>query len=231
MAANPYGAPENVPIGDYVAAVGRSPAPNWRFDDRPEWPGAEDGFMDSPIGAWAPDLRTSPDTIPDAHRMRTMPLYQYRPPANAAPQEWWNRPGGPEYDQQQRHTEAETVDSDGWRVFRGDMTRKRAAPDVRRTPPPESRVTSELSPTTYSFTRPFDQHSARRLNGMHFSMADHRRNYEIYGMAPISARRNTFRADPQPWDTDIVDRAPVYTPTQARVTQVDLPLTRSWRLT
>src|SRR3546814_9221582 len=44
------------------------------------------------------------------------------------------------------HRAVETVDGDGWRVFRGDMTRKRAAPDVYRTPPPESRKTSDMSP-------------------------------------------------------------------------------------
>lgn len=231
MPTSPYAAPDNVPIGDYVSAVGRSSAPSYRFDTQAEYV-TDDGFMDSPIGAWAPTLRTDAESIPDAHRMRTMPLYQYRPPADAPPEHWWNGAAGPEMESLNRERSVETVDGDGWRVFRGDMTRKRAAPDVRRTPPPETRLTSDLSPTTYSYTRPFDQHSARRLNGSHFSMADHRRNYEIYGMAPINSRRNTYRADPQPWDTDIVDVAPTYTPQAARITQVEVPdaAGRSWRL-
>lgn len=227
---NAYAAPDNVPIGDYVAAVGRSSAPSFRFDTQPEYV-TDDGFMDNPAGEWAPTLRGGAEGIPDAHRQRTMPLYQYRPPADAPPEDWWNRPGGPEFEQQARHTAAETVDGDGWRVFRGDMTRKRAVPDVRRTPPPESRKTSDMAPVTYSFTRPFDQHAERQFNGQHFSMADHRRTYDIYGMAPVRERRNTYRADPVPWDTDIVDQAPTYTPAQSRLTQAELPPGgRSWRL-
>lgn len=222
-----YEAPSAV-IGDYV---NRSTAPNYRYDDAPEY--ARGAYHESPVAAWAPsDLRVSAEGIPDAHRLRTMPLYDYRPNPSRAPEEFWNRPGGPEFEQQQRHTAAETVDGDGWEMTRGDMTRKRAAPDVRRTPPPEPRPTNRMAPVTYSFTRPFDQHSARRLNGQHFSMADHRRTYEIYGMAPIGSRRNTYRADPQPWDTDIVDSAPDYNPTYARIQQVEVPdaAGRSWRL-
>lgn len=232
MPTSAYSAPENVPIGDYVSAVGRSSAPNWRYDDRADFV-TDDGFMDNPGGEWAPGLSTGAESIPDAHRMRTMPLYQYRPPADAPPEQWWNGPNGPGEEGLRRAEAVETVDGDGWRMFRGfsptEMFRKRAAPDVRRTPPPESRKTSDMAPTTYSYTRPFDQDKARQFNGNHFSMADHRRNYEIYGMQPVRNRRNTFRADPQPWDTDIVDEAPTYTPQQARVMSVDLPLRRSWR--
>lgn len=225
---NVYAAPDNVPIGDYVAAVGRSTAPNWRYDDRAEFV-QDDGFQDNPAGEWAPSLRTGAETIPDAHRMRVMPLYQYRPPADAPPERWWHGPHGPGEEGLERAEAVETVDGDGWRVFRGDVTRKRAAPDVRRTPPPETRLTSDMAPRTYSYTRPFDQDKARQFNGNHFSMADHRRLYDIYGMQPQRNRRNTFRADPQPWDTDIVDRAPTYTPQQARVTQVEISGSRSWR--
>lgn len=230
---NAYSAPDNVPIGDYVSAVGRSSAPSFRFDTEPDF-GTDDGYMDNPAGEWAPTLQTGAESTPDAHRMRTMPLYQYRPPTEGgqAPEQWWNGPHGPGEEGLERHRAVETVDGDGWRVFRGDMTRKRAIPDIRRTPPPETRKTSDMAPITYSYTRPFDQHNARRFNGFHFSMADHRRNYEIYGMAPINTRRNTYRADPLPWDTDIVDTVPQYLPTAARITQVEVPdaAGRSWRL-
>jgi hypothetical protein len=222
---NPYAAPDQVPIGDYVAAVGRSGAPNYRYDDDPEL--VTDGFVDHPGGEWSALLDGGANGIPDAHRMHVMPLYDYRPTVTNPPQQWWNGPTGPGEEGLLRHRAVETVDGDGWRVFRGDMERKRAIPDIRRKPPPEIRKTSDLAPTTYSYTRPWYREPL--LNGQHFSMADHRRNYEIYGMAPPSARRNTFRADPQPWDTDIVDRGPTYTPAQARIMQVELPGGRDWR--
>jgi hypothetical protein len=230
ITSNVYAAPDNVPIGDYVAVVGRSDAPSWRYDDRPEFV-QDDGFMDHPGGEWAPRLDGGSNGIPDAHRNRVMPLYQYRPPTEngAPPEAWWNGPHGPGEEGLLRHRAVETVDGDGWRAFRGDMSRKRAIPDIRRTPPAEVRKTSDMAPVTYNYTRPFDQDIAHTFNGQHFSMADHRRNYEIYGMQPVSNRRNTYRADPMPWDTDIVDRVPSYTPTQARITQVNLPTERSWR--
>lgn len=233
VSPTPYAAPD-VPIGDYVAQLGRSGAPSFRYDDRPEYPfPANGGYTDSPVGAWSPgNLHTGAESIPDAHRMRTMPLYDYRPPADAPPENWWNSRVGPGQEGLERARRVETVDGDGWRVFRGDMFRKRAAPDIRRTPPPESRPTSDMAPVTYSYTRPFDQTPARRLNGLHFSMADHRRTYEVYGMAPINSRRNTYRADPQPWDTGIVDYAPDYGPPSARIQSVEVPDSagRSWRL-
>lgn len=225
-----YSAPDNVPIGDYVTAVGRSFAPNHRFDETPHWPGGDDGYVDHPAGEWAPsNLATTAEGIPDAHRMRTMPLYDYRPVPSQPAQDWYEGPTGTARETLARHRAVETVDGDGWRMFRG-LNRKRPGPDPRWTPPPEPRVTNELAPTTYSYTRPFDQDIERRFNGQHFSMADHRRTYDVYGMQPVSNRRNTYRADPQPWDTDIVDRAPEYTPAAARITPVDLPFRGTRRL-
>lgn len=213
--------------GDTVFRGSR--APNYRYAEA-EHP--DHAYMDNPAGEWGPELRDGAEGIPDAHRTRNMPLYEYRPPAGSPAERWWNSARGPGQEGLERHRAVETVDGDGWQMTRGDMTRKRAAPDVYRTPPPEPRPTNLLAPTTYSYTRPFDQDVERRFNGLHFSMADHRRNYEVYGMAPVRTNRNTYRADPQPWDTDIVDMAPAYTPTQARITQIEVPdaAGKSWRL-
>src|SRR3546814_10876093 len=75
-----------------------------------------------------------------------------------------------------------------------------------------------MSPRSYTFTRPFDSlnrnyanvsiGSARQLNGQHFSMADHRREYPILGIKPNHLRRNTYRLDPSPWDADLIDVPP-----------------------
>lgn len=225
---NHYAAPAAL-TGDYVYS-GPS-APNYRYAESEH---ADHAYLDDPGGGWSPDVTggNSSDDIPDPRRLQRMPLYQYRPPAMNPPERWWNGPRGPGQEGLERHRAVETVDGDGWEMTRGDATRKRAAPDVYRTPPPEPRPTNKMAPTTYSYTRPFDQTVERRMNGQHFSMADHKRDYEIYGMAPVRTSRNTYRLDPQPWDTNIVDMAPAYTPTEARIVSVDVPdaAGRSWRL-
>jgi hypothetical protein len=53
--------------------------------------------------------------------------------------------------------------------------------------------------------RPFAKDAAWLFDGSHFSMADNRRAYDILTMAPVPHRRNTYRVEPSPWDTDIVD--------------------------
>lgn len=219
----------NVPIGDYrVPTQGASP--RYATSDV-----TDHAFTDSPIGAWSPALRLDPHGIPDAGRNQAIPLRDYRPDPRQAPELWWDGARGPGREVNDRHSSQETVDADGRPLYRGlaDILRKRAAPDIRRTPPAETRITQQMSPSAYSFTRPFDQELERNFNGQHFSMADHRRNYQIYGMAPVGTRRNTFRQDPAPWDTDIVDSVPAFDPVNARrIVPVDVPdsATRSWRL-
>jgi hypothetical protein len=128
-----------------------------------------------------------------------------------------------------RHT-VEDQDADGWQQQKGS---KRFAQNPRSVPVPESRPTQQMAPRSYTFTRPFAQHAARLLNGVHFSMADHRRTYPILGMQPVTSRRNTYRIDPVPWDTDIVDLPPENNgPIPGRIRAVDIPpsANRSWRL-
>ena len=101
-------------------------------------------------------------------------------------------------------------------------------------------MTEKLSPRRYSFTRPFDQgtkgNGARQLNGQHFSMADHRRDYPILGMRPWNQHRNTYRVDPAPWDAEMYDVPPESTMgavTNGRIQAVDVPGdsgNRSYRL-
>jgi len=228
---NSYAAPQ-VPVGSYISPAGTGGAPYVEPDpavDRPN------GYHDSPIAAWAPKLRQEPGSTPDPMRTQQMVQRDYRPtPLYQAPRDWWLGVG-PGREEQQRHNQAETVDADGWQMSRpvGGMP-KRAVPDIRRTPPAEPRLTNQLAPANYSYTRPFDQHAAHQLNGIHFSMADHRRTYPILGMQPAMTRRNTYRVDPAPYDRDIMDepaKGADYTPSQ-RIQQVELPLNagRSWRL-
>lgn len=189
----------------------------------------ENGYSDSPVAAYAPHLRMAPGSTPDPLRLSYRVGQEYRPPANEPPARWWQRLYA---DEIARHS-VENIDADGWEELKGGSG-KPAALDPRRNPPPEPRPTSRMAPTTYSFTRPFDQHAARRLNGTHFSMADHRRNYEIGGMAPAYTRRNTYRVDPPPWDDLYTDMPPPESPPPAgRIQAVDIPFSisgRHWRL-
>jgi len=132
-----------------------------------------------------------------------------------------------------RHS-VETQDANGWddsKTDRGAVGNRFANSPYYSTPA-ETRPTALLAPTSYSFTRPFEQLWERRNNGIHFSLADHRRNYEVMGMTPMQRGRNTYRLDPPQWDTDIVDVPPPYTVPNRRVEAIDLPPSgnRSWRV-
>ncbi len=164
-------------------------------------------YSTSPIGAWAPRLRMFPGGTPDPGRTLNEPLYDYRPdPLDQPPGHWWTG-RGPGHDGLARTRNNEFIDADGLPLRRdpGYAGDKRAAPDHRRTPPPETRKTQEMSPHRYVYTRAFDQRVKHHLTGEHFSLADHRRTYPVFGMVPVVSRRNTYRADPAPWDTGIVD--------------------------
>jgi hypothetical protein len=131
-----------------------------------------------------------------------------------------------------RHS-VETVDADGWTEAKNGSGKPVAVhPESIR--PAESRPTMQMAPSSYHFTRPFDQHAARTFNGLHFSMADHRRTYDILGMEPVRSRRNTYRIEPPNWDTNITDAPPPMAPPSGRPVQaVEIPQpfeARSYRL-
>ncbi len=77
---------------------------------------------------------------------------------------------------------------------------------VQPTRPAPERWTAYTHPNLYSFVRPFNSHAARELNGYHFSMADHRRTYDVMTMKPVRQIRNTYRTEPGQWDANIVDK-------------------------
>ncbi len=211
---NPYG--EALPYGE--------PNPRYAAPSR----GAP--YLNTVNGGWSPVLRTSPENIPDASRLQQIPLYEFYPDGKTPKRFYESR----DRDDKARHS-VETQDADGWEEQKNQL--HRALPPLF-TPPPEPRPMTRMSPSNYRFLRPFDQLSkgngARQFNGMHFSMADHRRTYEIGGMIPqsIRDRRNTFRLDPAPWDTNIVDMPPATGYPSARIQGVDIPPrgNGSWRL-
>jgi hypothetical protein len=193
-------------------------------------PGTDAPYTDT--FGWGPSPRISVGSTPDAMRLQQFPVRTVRPDAEDAPEEYY---GPLDADEKQRHS-VENVDADGWTVQKDQL--KRAA-DPRWNPPAETRITEQMGQSRYRFWRPFDQgvkgNGARSLNGTHFSMADHRREYDILGMRPWAAHRNTYRADPAPWDADMYDMpdpSTVGTQYQGRFQAVELPASdnRSFRL-
>ena len=190
---------------------------------------AGDAYIDE--FGWAPTLaqRTSAVDVPSGQRLQTLPLRDYRPNPVRPPEEWWDRNNA---DTDQRESVVET-NAIGWTVPPGIAPGdRRWADNPRRNPPAEPRLTNRLGPNTWTQTRPFDR-GAKRFNGLHFSMADHRRKYDILGMRPAVSRRNTYRMEPGPWDVDVVDLPPSNgsDAPEARIRSIELPAqSRAMRL-
>ncbi len=215
------------------------------FSDQPEY--AEQQFNsyavpdldeDAPYNdefGWSPSLRLSSEGIPDDARLGTRPLRDFYPDGGRSPEQFY---GSRDADEKKRESVTDQ-DANGWNELKGIGSERRFAPNPREIPPPENRVTQQMAPRSYFFWRPFGHGlpkagTPRNFNGQHFSMADHRRNYEIGGMAPASSRRNTYRIEPTPWDSDIVDVPPDVSPEyvpQARIQGVEVSYgSRNWRL-
>lgn len=240
MAANPWA----VSRTESATETPESPAQEYNAYAVPAL-SAGDAYMDE--FGWAPNIsgRPSAQETPDAHRLGTIPLYQ----RNGKPNGTLMHDGLTDRldvdNVLREHVGGVNVVSTGWVTAPGLMQGDRRWSDnPRRDPPAEPRITSRLAQNTWSFTRFFDQlnriddgehatGSARRFNGLHFSMADHRRNYEIYGMRPATSRRNTYRIEPTPWDVDIVDLPPEANSNipETRILGIELPYqSRSLRL-
>lgn len=197
-------------------------------------PSLEDGSPYIDALGWADPLRVSTVNTPSAQRLGAIPRFQDYPDPTKPPTEGFY----PREDADKAHREAVTSGQTiAWNELKGVAAGDhRWKENPRLTTSPEPRITQKLSPGTYSFTRPFDQFnrsyagqpasgSARHLNGSHFSMADHRRSYEAVGTMPVRSGRNTFRLEPTPWDTDVVDMPASVGPDtpSARIRSVEVP--------
>ena len=208
--------------------------------DRPGDTNNPSPWMDNPAGGWAPSLRLSPTGTPDTTRLNEGEYVTTHAPASGLSDTrgYWDTRNA---DHNQR-TDVEDVATVGLTESptQGGMPNPafgggRWALPARWTPPAEPRVTNRLNPHQYRFWRPFNGRTPHRFNGMHFSMADHRRDYEIYGMAPQrrpgGSTRNTYRLPPAPWDAYLQDQAPRDLPEHLENVQSDVPYpSRSWRL-
>lgn len=185
---------------------------------------------DSPISAWSPRLKEDIGSTPDPMRLGDMRQYDGRPPDGGDPVKWYTRIGR---NLLGRHT-VESQAAVGWDELVTGSGQPAADPPDRR-PQDVNRPTAHMSPANYSFLRPM-WGGPKELTGDHFSMADHRRNYPILGTQPVRTWRNTYRVDPDPWDTDLVDQpAPQQSEIPRGIQSLDVPLysdvsDRSYRL-
>lgn len=203
----------------YSAAGGPGMSDNHSYDTSVPW--SDNGYVDSPVNAYATPPTEDPDRLDNRKRVDSRPNL-------ADVFGWWRKKDA---DTAKRESVTSTT-SIGWTERKGGSGRA-VAPRPLGKDTGEPRPTMALGPNTYAFSRPFDATMERHFNGVHFSMADHRRTFEIYGMAPVSHARNTYRIEPGPTDRDITDmpQDASYTP-QYAVTP-DLPISsieRSWRL-
>lgn len=192
---NPYAMPAGTPYALETSVAPPDPA---NHSDLATPPGAGGRWNNE---GWAPRLTNNDYAgVTDPTRTEELPRHDRR--ANLRnPWAWWNRADA---DTSQRESVTDT-DANGWTEVKGERTR---APHPLWIPPAEPRPSTALAPRSWYFTRPFDQEIARRLTGAHISLANNRRNYEILIQTPVPHRRNTYRVEPSPWDTDIVDEAP-----------------------
>lgn len=230
MASNPYtnvwndrivpGPIQSVPQENASYAVGAS---GW---DKDTTSGGDAPYNDN--FGWSVTHRLGVDerASVDAMRIGQYPVRSQIPDSASNPDPYWARLDA---DEKQRESDV-YLDADGIEENKGRLLR---APDPRWNPPAPSRRTDSLSPSTWRFFRPFDQlnrayvdttvGSARRFNGSHFSMADHRRTYDVTGFAPVRGHRNTYRYDPAPWDSNVVDLPPIVDNPSARFRDTNIP--------
>lgn len=192
--ANPYAHPLTAdgsapnPTNQYIwAGPGRYSVP-----DIPE--STDPTYVD---GAYATELNVagSPTGTPDDIRIGT----RKRPPNSPQDPEVYHR----RYNEFYQRLAVERTDVN-WHV----QQYKVPAPQVpiwtqERLP---TRPTADLAPMPYMFRRP--EHRPRNIKDAidgtaveHFSMADHRRTWEIMGQKPQGGIGiNTYRAPVRPWD-------------------------------
>lgn len=172
-----------------------------------------------PLG-WATKLARLIAGTPDPQREMEIPTRTVRPNADENPSHFY----GPIDAETARRESVTSTTATGWSEQKSQYI---MGPDPRWNPPSEARLTSDLSPSSYRFDRPWDQLSkgngARQFNGMHFSLADHRRDYDIGGMTAAQNYRNTYRASPAPWDADMYDEPESQTVQDAVVSYVPAP--------
>jgi hypothetical protein len=191
--ANPYATSRNDP----------------EFGEANEYPVIQNAYADPASGApyglpgspYADVLRYERGATPDPTRIMREDITDGRQDP-VKPKRWWQLR---RVDQDER--ESVTQQTGTWVEDQQSQT-----PVVDRALGKDTvtRPYASTSPNNYSFTRPFTGGTPHRLNGIHFSMANHERYpNEIFGMVPPRSPRGTYRADVAGWSEGDVDKVEV----------------------
>lgn len=200
MAKNPYSAP---PLGNRRGTYTPGATQLWTGNGRYAVPAVPETTDPEYTTAFSPRLKAggSPDgsALPDDIRIGTR-----EPPVG----ENYNEPGWQakrNSDRLRRHSLDRSTGM--WRV-RQERIPKPTMPIWDQDRPP-TRPTAQCSPTGYTFQRPWHipRNAAEALGPgavLHFSLADHRRLYQINTQKPQGrVGVNTYRASPRPWDENL----------------------------
>lgn len=127
-------------------------------------------------------------------------VHYSRPPGDQNPQEWYDDKDT--WSKQQR----DQLESQQAVPFGLDTSKTGPMADNPNwTPPTVQRPSAFLSPSSYRFTRPYDQTSEHELNGVHLSLADNRRAYNLAGnVGRTQSWNNSYRLDPTSNDAQAV---------------------------
>ncbi len=193
--ANPYTRPDNV---------------EGQIQVKPEYPVRERAYTEATeqgpfavVGSpYADKLKTEPGSTPDPLRIQQEQPKDYRQDARQ-PWSFWRSLG---LDRKTRESVQRFIGvTPSEKGINPGAKRFADRPGVRSEN--ELRVTAQMSPATGGLTvRPMTGMTPKRFNGVHSSMADHKRmDGPIFGMRPAYRARSTWRLDPIPWGERVVD--------------------------
>lgn len=200
MARNPYATPtaaqRNGTAPPHVSVWGGNGRYAVKQPPESTDPDYTTGFSPALKAGGSPDGSALPDDIRIGTRKTPVPNRNWNDPAFNTRRE---------SDFHERHSAEHWTK--GWRV-KQETTARPNIPIQRQDRLP-TRPTADMAPMGTLFQRPW--HIPRNIKDAvgenaitHFSLADHKRRYEIMGMKPQGRLGvNTYRAQPRPWDENL----------------------------
>jgi len=210
--------------------LGRNPAPEPPVPPQTLLSGVGPGGYAEPPQGTAPYIAPYGQWAPRADNGREDGrFFDDRAPTDEPAETWYgDKPGNDPFaknseSERRRHRDnQQNNDPQGWPTTEHVVTATDNPYRHHSVPTPPSR-----SPSGWRFIAvPLGiMRSRRALNGMHFSMADEHRTYELGGMQPARRFRNTYRMEPPPRDARNMDVPQNVTPDVATVEYVSPDLT------
>ena len=188
-------------LGRIFGKVQRAPQPPAGIEDRLSYtdqPGSQGTDAAYYLEGRVPNIDNG--YFPTIANQDSILIHYDRPPADKNPQEWYDDRNI--WAKQQR----ESIEHQVGVPWMDDTSKTGPmADDPKWTPPTVNRPTAFLSPSSYRFTRPYGQDVEHELNGVHLSLADNRRAYNLSGnVGRTQGWNNSYRIDPVSNDAQVV---------------------------